>query len=116
MLVRFHSKAAAGVTMFGEVAVALLHLMGMSGVIPGAVKAADVPGALRRLKQGLASESPERAPQPAAPRRAGDDQDSEKEDRSIGMRTRAFPLVELLEAAAEQRCDVVWEEEGKSTG
>lgn len=116
MLVRFHSKAAAGVTMFGEVAVALLRMMGMSGVVPGAVKAADVPAALRRLKQGLASESPERAPQPAEPRRTGDDEESGKEDRSINMRTRAFPLVELLEAAAGQRCDVVWEEEGKSTG
>ncbi len=114
MIVRFHSKAAAGVTMFGDVAVALLHLMGMSGVIPGAVKAADVPEALRRIRQGLAS--PERAPQPARPRRAGDDEDSEKEDRSISLRTRAFPLVELLEAAAAQQCDVVWEEEGKATG
>ena len=116
MIVRFHSKAAAGVTMFGEVAVALLHLMGMSGVIPGAVKAADVPAALQRLRQGLASASSERAPQPARPRRTGDDEDSEKEDRGISLPTRAFPLVEMLEAAAAQQCDVVWEEEGKATG
>ncbi len=114
MLVRFHSKAAAGVTMFGEVAVALLRMMGMSGVIPGAVKAADVPGALRRLKESLASAGDEPAPQRELPHRGEDEQD--KESRHVSVRTRAFPLVELLEAAAEQRCDVVWEEEGKSTG
>ncbi len=114
MLVRFHSKAAAGVTMFGEVAVALLRMMGMSGVIPGAVKAADVPAALRRLRESLASAGDEPSPQRELPRRG--EEEEAKESRQVSVRTRAFPLVELLEAAAEQRCDVVWEEEGKSTG
>ncbi len=116
MLVRFHSKAAAGVTMFGEVAVALLHLMGMSGEVPGAVVAADVPKALQRLRQGLASAAAEPAAPPARAHPAAEEDDKEGEDRRISVRTRAFPLVELLEAAAKQQCDVVWEEEGKATG
>jgi len=108
VLVRFHSKASGSVTMFGEVAKALLELMGMSGSVPGAVLAADVPDALRRLKQGLAAPAPN-----LSARERGDE---EEEDRAISLKTRAVPLIQLLEAAAKRDCDVVWEEEGKATG
>lgn len=34
MLVTFHSKDSAPVTLFGQVAVQLLHMMGHSGKVP----------------------------------------------------------------------------------
>ena len=43
MLVTFHSKDSAPVTLFGQVAVQLLHMMGHSGKVPGAKTIADVP-------------------------------------------------------------------------
>lgn len=116
MLVRFHSKAAAGVTMFGYVAVDLLRQMGMSGVVPGAVLASGVPEALRKLRQALASAEGDRVPGPTPP---GTDKDgSEKEEAApkINLRTRAYPLIQLLEAAVAQERDVVWEDAGKATG
>lgn len=119
MLVRFHSKAAAGVTMFGYVAVDLLRQMGMSGVVPGAVLASGVPEALRKLRRALASAEGDRVPGPTPPRTDKDGSEKEEaapEVNQVNLRTRAYPLIQLLEAAVAQECDVVWEDAGKATG
>ena len=120
MLVRFHSRAAAGVTLFGYVAHDLLRLMGMSGVVPGAVLAADVPRALSRLREALASPEGDRVPVPPAPPGGGtrgqQDDEPEREAQRIRLRTRAFPLLQLLDAAAAAQCEVVWEEADRATG
>jgi hypothetical protein len=49
MLITFQTKAYANITMFGDVAIALLKLMGHSGTVPGALMADDVPAALAHL-------------------------------------------------------------------
>jgi len=54
MLVKFKSDAG-NMTMFGEVAVDLLKLMGQTGALPGALLAKDIPAALERLKRGVAT-------------------------------------------------------------
>ena len=106
MLIRFDSKAG-GFTMHSDIATALLRLMGMSGDVPGAVLAKDVPQALERLRQSVASgKSPDRNERP----------DGESAGNRVSLATRAYPLVQLLEAAAKRNCDVIWEEQGKSTG
>jgi hypothetical protein len=118
LLVRFHSKASGGVTMFGDVATQLLRLMGMSGMVPGAVLALDVPEALRRLRRAAESSEGDRIPQPARQRdrEGGKDEDDEQEVPQVNLRTRAYPLVKLLEAAATEECDVIWEAADKATG
>ena len=103
MLVTFRTNAWANVTQFGDVAVALLKMMGHSGTIPSALLAADVPAALARLKEQLAASAPEPRREP---RRDGDDAET-----PVGLRQRAYPLIELLSAAAEQKCDVMWAED-----
>jgi hypothetical protein len=107
MLVKFHGKAGS-LTMFGDVARKLLGLMGMSGDVPGAVLAIDVPEALRRLKEGVARED-----QGEEPKRS---EDREEKEDTVRLATRAFPLVQLLEESAKHKCDLLWEEEGRSTG
>ena len=49
MLVTFTTDAYADITMFGDVALATLKMMGHSATVPGAILAADVPAALSRL-------------------------------------------------------------------
>ena len=49
MLVTFSCPVYADITMFGDVAVRLLKMMGHSGTVPSAIVAADVPAALERL-------------------------------------------------------------------
>ena len=91
--------------MFGDVAVTLLKLMGHSGTVPSALLAADIPSALARLQQGLAAADAEVQGKQAA-RSGAEDADTEP---PVGLRLRAYPLIQLLSAAARQGCDVMWE-------
>jgi hypothetical protein len=104
MLVRFDSKAGS-ITMFGDVATKLLRMMGQSGSIPGAILAPDIAPAVGRLRQALSGES-----EPAAAKKAGDDGEPQ-----VGMHQRAYPLIELLERAAKQKADVVWDTEKRTS-
>ena len=104
MLITFSTKSAADITMFGEVAVRLLTLMGQSGTVPGALLADDIPAALERLKAGIAVAGAEPAGNP--PLHA--DEDAEKAPPPVTLRQRAFPLIKLLEAAIRSENDVTW--------
>lgn len=123
MLVRFHGKASGSVLMFGDIATELLRRMGMSGMVPGAVLARDVPDALRRLRQAVDSSEGDHIPQTARPKNGRQEEENDEDDEKdasdvpgVNLRTRAYPLVKLLEAAAAEECDVIWEEAGKATG
>jgi hypothetical protein len=99
VLVTFHSKAWSSITLFGGVAVTLLKMMGHSGTVPSALLAADIPASLARLQQALDAAEPQ--PQQSV--------DADSEDKPVGLRLRAWPLIQLLSAAAKQGCDVMWE-------
>jgi hypothetical protein len=105
MLITFRSKAYADITMFGEVALTLIRLMGHSGSVPGAILAEDVPEALRRLRAGAAANPDAPAPGPRSGR--GDDAD----ESPVTLSHRALPLIALLEAAARDGCNVMWDSE-----
>jgi hypothetical protein len=100
MLVRFDSKAGT-LTMFGDIAVHLLKLMGHSGTVPSAIVAADIPNAVARLERALA----EGAALPEAERAGADDEQA----TPVSLRQRAFPLIELLRRAAAKQADVLWD-------
>ncbi len=102
MLVTFKTKAYANITMFGDVAIKLLRMMGHSGTVPSAIVADDVPAALERLKAAIGEQKRNEVPEDAADNEAGEHQ--------VSLSKRALPLIELLEAAAKRRSDVIWEE------
>jgi len=97
MLVTFTTDAYADITMFGDVALALLKMMGHSGTVPSAILAADVPAALSRLTAGIEAAK-------AAPSVDNEDED----EPQVSMSNRALPLINLLTAAAQAGCDVMW--------
>lgn len=99
MLVTFHSEAYADITMFGDVAVSLLKMMGMSGDVPGAVRPEDIPAALARLEAALGRASDVIA--------EGDEEEEQEPPVTLGH--RALPLIELLRASIVEDCDVMWE-------
>lgn len=104
MLVTFTTDAHADITMFGDIALTLIKMMGHSETVPGAILAADVPRALDRLQRAVdahASTSP-------AEDGAEDEEDEEKDAPAVSLSHRALPLISLLTAAAEARCDVMW--------
>src|SRR5712672_3327139 len=102
MLITFHTSAWASVTLFGDAAVTLLKMAGHSGTVPGAIRAADVAVVRGRLEQALAALRPDQ--EPAAAEKEPD------AEPPVGLRLRAYPLIQLLTAAAQKRCDVTWEE------
>jgi hypothetical protein len=97
--------------MHGEAAVALLRLMGHSGTVPGAILAADLRPALAALRKGLETSGDAIVPTPP-PRPAHEQEEDEPHKPSIEavrLRTRAVPLIDLLERAIAGGSDLMWE-------
>ena len=101
MLVTFQTKAYANITMFGDVAKQLLKLMGHSGTVPSAIAAEDVPAALEKLRRAVAA-------LPGSEKKPSNDDTHRGEPPRVGLAQRAFPLLELLKAAAAEKCPVQW--------
>jgi hypothetical protein len=100
MLVTFSCPAYADITMFGDVAIQLLKMMGHSGSVPSALLAEDVPAALQRLQAALKTDIQENfSPASSA---------NEDEDQKVPLSHRALPLIELLKASAKEECNVMW--------
>ncbi len=97
MLVTFTTKAYADITMFGDVALAMLRMMGHSATVPGAIQAEDVPVALSRLIAAIDAGK-------SSPLLA----DKNKDEQAVSLAHRALPLINLLTAAAKSGSYVMW--------
>ena len=97
LLVTFTTDAYADITMFGDVALGMLKMMGHSATVPGAILATDVPGALSRLT--IAIEAEKNSP-PV--------QDEDSDEPVVSMANRGLPLINLLTAAVKADCNVMW--------
>lgn len=102
MLVIFSSTAYGDITMFARDAKHLLKLMGQTGNIPGGVLAEDVPTVLARLQKAVTAEqSSENDEEPVVDEASG-------EVPPVGISARAYPLIEMLKAAAEAETSIMW--------
>lgn len=99
MIVTFTTKTYPDITMFGDVATRLIRMMGLTGKVPSAIGAADVPKALTALRASLEAEP---SGEPA------NDESTDREEPPVSISRRAFPLIELLEAAAAAENGVTW--------
>lgn len=100
MLIKFDSEAG-GFTMNGDIAVQLLQAMGHSGTVPSAILAEDIPAALTRLRAALQTE-------PAVKLQAPEGYDKDSREEPVSLRQRAYPLIDLLERAANKGTEVMW--------
>jgi hypothetical protein len=100
MLVTFSCKASANITMFGDVAVQLIKMMGHSGTIPSAILAEDVASALKHLQAALEATKKQ-------PKKEASEDDNEK-GSFVSLPNRASPLIALLKAAAKDESNVSW--------
>ncbi|MBX3616705.1 DUF1840 domain-containing protein [Nitrosomonas sp.] len=97
MLVTFTTDAYADIPMFRDIALTMLKMMGHSATVPGVILAADVPAALNRLKIAISAE------------KESTSVENESENEPIvSIHARALPLIDLLTAAAKEKCDVMW--------
>ncbi|VCU69383.1 hypothetical protein PIGHUM_01445 [Pigmentiphaga humi] len=106
MIVTFRSKAAGAVIMLGEHAKPLLELAGKPSDIAGGTRGVFTPEqlgeAIRRIEAALGNE---RDPQFDET----DPVEKEKAARYVGLKQRAFPLLDMLRKAHEQQVNVTWE-------
>lgn len=106
MLLTFRCKVSGNVTMFGDIGLQMLKMMGHSGTVPGAILAKDVPQALKLLEAAIEQEKKN-----AQPTIDLDDDDEESAiELPVSLVNRAIPLIALLRAAADEECDVMWEQ------
>lgn len=116
MLVTFRSTATESITMFEDVAVQLLKLMGATGRIPGALGPDDVGLALQRLEHATEQI---KASTHVTPARPADNEDATHEDDDedreppVDLATRAVPLLSILKRAAAAKAEIMWEGKGK---
>ena len=106
MLVTFSSKAGADILMLSQHAKPILQLMGKLEGTELAVRGVFMPEhmaqTITQLEQAIA----------IAPTPAEDDDDDAPRDpitRPVGLRQRAFPLLDLLKRAQEKGHPVLWE-------
>ena len=98
MLVTFSCPAYADITMFGDVAIQLLKLMGHSAKVPSALLAEDVADALEKLEVSINHQQSEQVVTSS----------SQDDEPVITLTKRALPLIELLRAAENAKCNVMW--------
>ncbi|MFK7890914.1 MAG: DUF1840 domain-containing protein [Granulosicoccus sp.] len=112
MLVTFRTSAYSDITLFGSVAVELLKVMGMSGNVPGAIMAEDLPEAVATLEAALAKlpDETEMISQGDGAQPSDHHSDDDDSRAGIGLGKRAGPLVELLKAAAAANENVMWDQ------
>ena len=72
MLVTFSCEVCPNITMFGDVAVRMLKIMGHSGTVPSAFAPDEVEPALERLR--AAAEADRKTPAPEEPADGRDDE------------------------------------------
>jgi len=97
LLVTFTTDAYADITMFGDVALKMLKMMGHSATVPGAILAEDIPAALDQLTIAINAEK-------ISPQIQGEDGD----EQVVSMAHRGLPLINLLSAAIKANCNVMW--------
>ena len=98
-MVTFKTRAHASIPMLGDVAGKMLEMMDFGTAVPGAIFAEDVPRALENLQKALSQ----------VPEEVDPDGDDEQDQPAVGLRTRAYPLLELLRAAVAEQELVRWE-------
>ncbi len=107
MIYEFKSRATGSVVMLQPVAERLLEIIGKAPGPAGIVTVAQLPEAIRRLEAAVAAERAQPAAS-AAPQPSDDTQEGPDPAARISLTQRAWPLIEMMKAAATAERDVTW--------
>lgn len=112
MLVTFKSKAAAEVLMYEEHAKRILDLLGKD-VKRGIITSAEAPNAVATLEAEIAESrlhpTSEEVRRDVLAHHGEEGDDNEHEPvEFVSFATRAYPLLEMLRAARQDKQDVMW--------
>lgn len=107
MLIIFKSRAAGDVMMFGDVAYAMMEIMGKAATERGIVTVEQMPDAIARLKAAVAQDKAER-PVVDHDERVYEKTPEGGKREAVSLARRAVPLIELLEYSLKEEVPVTW--------
>jgi replicative DNA helicase len=111
MLIKFTSKAYPEVLMYKEHAKRILDLLHKESD-RGVITAAEAPQAVEILEREIAESrkhQPSEAVQQDVKAHHREAEDTEHEGAElVSFATRAYPLLEMLRGARDNKCDVLW--------
>lgn len=102
MIYKFKSKAAGDVIMLAPQGDQMLRIVGKAPAAQGIFEVADMPAAIAAIEQAVAAEDASGPQGDAAA-----DRKSASADR-IGLKQRAWPLVEMLKRCHAEGAVIVW--------
>ena len=102
---RFKSKADGDLIMMAPVGDQMLRLIGREPAAQGIIEVAALPQAIAALEKALA-DAEAQAASGRAPSAA--EEDGPDGARAIGVRQRAWPLLEMMRRSLAQGADIVW--------
>ncbi|MEE9351391.1 MAG: DUF1840 domain-containing protein [Thiotrichaceae bacterium] len=104
MLVEFTSPAGPKIEMTEKMATKIIRMMGYENPnIPSAVSAEDIDKVLESLKVAVATEAQKELPEDS------DDKPDSFMDLPVSIKSRAFPITDLLQRASKKKTYVMWE-------
>ncbi|MBP2700709.1 DUF1840 domain-containing protein [Photobacterium lucens] len=110
MLITFRSKGSHDVTMFGDIAQQLIHMMGFCETVPGAIREEDIAQALRNLNHQIdMMKQQNKQGDIEQPNPLDADLDEGEFEPEICLSVRALPIIGLLESAIQNHSYVMWE-------
>jgi len=99
MLYKFKSKASGDVIMLGPNGDQVLRVIGREPAAKGIIEPPAMAAAIHALEQAIAADE--------AARRSDDESGDPPRDK-VGLRQRAWPLVEMLKRAQTADQPIVW--------
>ncbi len=107
MLYEFKSRATGPLVMTQMVAERLLQIIGKKAGAQGIITAEQLPQAIAALEAAVAAEKAQAATRSAPPEpRAGNS--PEEEAAAISLGQRAYPMLQMMRAAAAAQKDITW--------
>ncbi len=107
MLITFTTKVHPDVVMFGDIAGLLLKAMGENAPPPGILRGENIKTASDKLRAHLQMLPPENK-RPADEETDKPEEEIKERLNFVGLKKRALPLLELLDAAYRNNSDVIW--------
>jgi hypothetical protein len=105
VIYKFKSKAAGDVIMMGDTGDEVLRAMGREPAAKGIVEPDAMPAAIDALEQAIAAVEADRARIEAEAAAAGE---KAPPRHGVGLRQRAWPLIQMLKRAHAAGEPIVW--------
>lgn len=98
---RFKSKADGDLIMMTPVGDQILRIVGRAPAARGIIEAAALPAAIAALEGAIAvAEQTERGDR--------DKEDERDGAKTVGLKQRAWPMLEMMRRSLAERADIVW--------